>query len=761
MGTRSVVAMTMDALIVASVVFAGWSAPASSRADETADIADATETPAAPGRTRGHDAGDSLQEGDRHARTASRAAAPGERHVPIELDSGHVTNHTSARGVVWAGIAAARDASSFRLFFSDATLGTPPPGGAPTVLRITSLVDGAQQHHTARTLRQWRLGTAYFNGSAALIEIIADPGAGPSRVQTDVAAIDLRDGELESICGGTDERQPTDDLRVGRLSPILCTSWLIDDPMHCLLTAGHCLSGAFVIEFNVPPSLPDGTRQHPPPSEQYAIDPDSKQGFDGAVGDDWGYFGAFPNTETQLTPGQAQGAWFELADAAPDATDAVRLTGFGLVFPPGDLTMNGAPKTNVGLYGGREDATTVLHAADTSGGSSGSPINDAATGRAIGIHTHAGCDPFNHGTAIDHPDLQWALANPLGACRPVYLVLAPPDALPEVIAPGMPTTVALTIQNGLERLDPKTARLFVDRGDDLVEVPMTAVGDRRFEGDLPAMACGARPRYWFQAATLQGTVVQLPEAAPRLAFETLVGTATIAYASDFEEDDGWVTEVLGATSGAWDRGVPVNDPEWNFAPLQDADGSGRCFLTQNEPGNTDVDGGAVRLTSPPIDMTGGHVVLSWAWFLRLTVSVHDDRLLVELEQADGTWVEIARHDVNGGLDWYTARVGSDELAAAGIQVGPHSRLRFTAVDTEQPSVVEAGVDGVRVMVVACHDPCGADLDGSGAVDAADLLAVLAAWGSGEPVADIDGDGAVGVGDLLAVLGGWGDCPARP
>ncbi len=54
--------------------------------------------------------------------------------------------------------------------------------------------------------------------------------------------------------------------------------------------------------------------------------------------------------------------------------------------------------------------------------------------------------------------------------------------------------------------------------------------------------------------------------------------------------------------------------------------------------------------------------------------------------------------------------------------------------------------------------CPEDLDESGTVDFADLLAVLAAWGpcDGCPE-DLDGSGAVDFADLLAVLAAWGPC----
>ena len=54
--------------------------------------------------------------------------------------------------------------------------------------------------------------------------------------------------------------------------------------------------------------------------------------------------------------------------------------------------------------------------------------------------------------------------------------------------------------------------------------------------------------------------------------------------------------------------------------------------------------------------------------------------------------------------------------------------------------------------------CATDLDGSGAVDFPDLLAVLAAWGPCRACAeDFDNDGAVGFQDLLLLLASWGAC----
>ena len=54
--------------------------------------------------------------------------------------------------------------------------------------------------------------------------------------------------------------------------------------------------------------------------------------------------------------------------------------------------------------------------------------------------------------------------------------------------------------------------------------------------------------------------------------------------------------------------------------------------------------------------------------------------------------------------------------------------------------------------------CPGDFDGDGAVDAADLLALLGAWGTAE--GDVDFDGDTDTADLLALLAAWGDCPTE-
>ena len=64
-------------------------------------------------------------------------------------------------------------------------------------------------------------------------------------------------------------------------------------------------------------------------------------------------------------------------------------------------------------------------------------------------------------------------------------------------------------------------------------------------------------------------------------------------------------------------------------------------------------------------------------------------------------------------------------------------------------------DGDGIPDECAAPPCPADLFADGAVDAADLAAMLAAWGTA--AGDLDGDGTTTASDLAILLGAWGPC----
>jgi hypothetical protein len=357
-----------------------------------------------------------------HATAQTGPLAPLASHV--EALSGFDSGLVSADGmggpsIVYTASVRVAGASWLRLSFGEVVLaGDPRSNGS--VIRVTSLADGAVQTLNADSLAQWRYTSAYFNGEEVLVELLAYPGAGASRVVINGATA----GDANPISGrtlcGNDDRVPSAEGGNARILPDGCTSFLISDANHTMLTAGHCgVSATTVVQFNVPPSTSTGGLVSPSPRDQYVVDPASVQYSDGGLGNDWTYFGCFPNSNTGLTPYQAQGQFYTIAPhPTMPSGQSLRITGYGTVTAPMPVTLTQTQQTSVGPYVGW-DGNILYYAVDTTGGNSGSPVLDLASGRVIGIHTNAGCTATggaNQGTAIDCPGLVNALAHPQGVC---------------------------------------------------------------------------------------------------------------------------------------------------------------------------------------------------------------------------------------------------------------------------------------------------------------------------------------------------------
>ncbi|HEV8114300.1 MAG TPA: hypothetical protein VGR31_16125 [Planctomycetota bacterium] len=348
------------------------------------------------------------------AAVAAAQDTPPSLEIARTYDTGLVRNTGERARTIASFPVRAEGAPWIRLAFSEIEL---PERGATLV--ITSVLDGARQELRAEHCRQWRNTSAYFNGDDVQVEILADPSSGPCRVVLSSITAGVNPPSRLTQCGTTDDRVLSSDPRQGRALPIGCTAWLIDDCSHNFLTAGHC-SGASLqtIEFNVPLSTASGAIQHPPPQDQYSVDVGSKQSTNGGIGNDWGYFGVFPNASTGLRPYQKQHATYVLAPAAPafDASIVIRITGYGVDSSPPQN--NQVQQTSTGPYA-LHSGTHVAYRTDTEGGNSGSPVLWDQQNLAIGIHTHGGCSASggsNSGTASEHAGLRAALANPLGQC---------------------------------------------------------------------------------------------------------------------------------------------------------------------------------------------------------------------------------------------------------------------------------------------------------------------------------------------------------
>jgi len=684
--------------------------------------------------------------------------------VKVFLDSGTVQSPADGRTAVFSGVVETPGMTWLRLTFDEVVLGDAPRGSDPTVLRLTSLLDGAVQTLDWPTLLEWKHTSAYFNGDAVRVEIIADPGAAPSRVKTTHAWAGTGGSTIlgdKSICGPTDDRELSDDPRAARVVPIGCTVWMINDYNHCFLTAGHCIASGFqVVEFNVPLSDPYGGLVHPEPKDQYSIDDASIQtNYGQGVGNDWAYFGCFENSETGKTPYQAQGDYYMLAMPPTVIDQQIRITGYGTTSPPVPDEWNQVQKTHVGPFV-TSSGSTLGYATDTTGGNSGSPVINEDTGQAIGIHTHGGCDYAgeNSGTGANHPGLQDALANPQGVCIPQPPVgFTFPDGLPEWIHPaGDSIRVHIFGQFGGEP-EAGTGMLHYDAGAGFVAVPLQFVSDDLYDAVFPPLECGIFVPYYFSAESIDGEIVTDPMFAPTVTYEArAIAGVEFAFADDFETDLGWTVEdSFDLTEGSWDRGVPIDDARGD--PPTDADGSGKCYVTGNSD-DEDIDDGTTTLISPLMDASDPESVIAYHRWYSNTYGAdpENDTFVIDVSDDGGsTWTTLEKvgpsgPEVDGG--WYYKEFTVADIP--NIVNSDQFRIRFIASDLADGSVVEAAVDGVQIKVILCGDQIG-DIDGDGDVDVEDLLALLAAWGPCEDCPeDLNGDGAVDVMDLLLLLGNW-------
>jgi trimeric autotransporter adhesin len=313
---------------------------------------------------------------------------------------------------IYLGVIEFHNIPWLQIHFSDVNLGD------NSYLIMTSLYDNKWQKLDAVSMNQWNNYSAFFNGGAVELKLILAQTDRQVYIKIDEISIgEWYSGEvIESQCGPTDDRIASNQPATARLVSIGCTAWII--PNGKFATAGHCLdgSGANIVEFNVPLSLPSGTIQHPDPEDQYSVDVSTKIFTNGGIGNDWGVFEVFPNSITGLMPKQAQNAYWPLVqDYGPDS---IRITGYGV----DGGTANQTQQTHIGPNAG-SSSNTMRYVTDTEGGNSGSPVIDGLTNVAVGVHTHGGCNSTggnNNGTSTFHPAFWAAVDMGAGGC-PVEL----------------------------------------------------------------------------------------------------------------------------------------------------------------------------------------------------------------------------------------------------------------------------------------------------------------------------------------------------
>jgi len=291
--------------------------------------------------------------------------------------------------------------------------------------------------------------------------------------------------------------------------------------------------------------------------------------------------------------------------------------------------------------------------------------------------------------------LVWYSGTPLD----VSLASSPP-ALLQPAGQVLPVTI---LEGTPGNLLPGTETLHYDDGGGWQTVPLAALGGGSYEAAFGGLGCGTLVDYYFSAQSSNGFLWTDPFLGQAAPYSGLVGTSiAVTFADDFETDKGWVPENVGATAGFFERGVPVGDPLWPAAPAADADGSGQCWLTGNQAGNSDVDNGAVRLVSPVLDLSVPNPVVQYDYWAYLSDGSGLDFFRVRADDGLGGGFQTVAESIEAGVaEWRRRYLTADDFAAAGVSLTANVTLRFIAKDADPQTTVEAALDGFQVFSLAC------------------------------------------------------------
>lgn len=179
------------------------------------------------------------------------------------------------------------------------------------------------------------------------------------------------------------------------------------------------------------------------------------------------------------------------------------------------------------------------------------------------------------------------------------------------------------------------------------------------------------------------------------------GSGTTIFQDDFETNQGWQTNASGtdtATSGAWARGIPQatdsNGPKQLGTTTSGRNGLFTGLQAGTAPGANDVDGGITSILSPVINLpAGANLTLSFNYYLAHgNNATNADGMRVSVIVNTTKTVLFQRVGQAADVDavWTTASGSISSFAGQSI------RLLIESADTDTASLIEAGIDDVKI-----------------------------------------------------------------
>lgn len=337
------------------------------------------------------------------------------------------------------------------------------------------------------------------------------------------------------------------------------------------------------------------------------------------------------------------------------------------------------------------------------------------------------CYPYLPSGVVIGSDLEKGLFVWWVGTPPLSLELT--DAVPATISPSGGSVNLQITEAQAGDLSPGSAKLFLDDGGGVSELPLTDLGGGTFRADFPQSSCGAELRWFVGARSSNGTLWTLPAEAPFTSFRSLSGDfEQVAIADDMENGTaGWTVGAAGdtATAGQWALGDPnggLATPEDDHSPF-----GTQCWQTGL---NDDVDGGSTTLTSPSFDVSGwtDPILSFWYWFSKNEGTPQpSDKLRVEFSTDGGNqWSVAEAYNTTPAASVSTWIHKSYHLASY-VTPSANMRVRFVVVDNNLDSEIEAAIDDFRVTEALCG--CTSAPTCSAAPNSAGAGVTLSATGS--------------------------------
>jgi V8-like Glu-specific endopeptidase len=689
--------------------------------------------------------------------SAAAQTAPLESYqAPVRIDTGWIENTGKEPAVIFVTEIKAANAPWLRLAFDQAILSGSAATNNGSYLRLTSVFDGGQQVLDLTGLSQWNQTSAYFNGDTVVLELVAFPNTGRNRlVISEVTAGSGPALVVETICGPTDDRILSNDPRNARLMPIGCTAWLYENQNGCgnsFGTAGHCINSGTsnaVVQFNVPLSSSTGSPINPPPQDQYPVERASIQSNGGqGTGNDYAIFRSFKNSNTGLSPFEAQGDMYQVATTAANvrAGDPIRITGYGTTGSGVPRTWSQVQKTHVGPFDASASGTRLNYRTDTSGGNSGSPVIDENSGLVIGVHTHGGCTSgggANAGTAVQHTGWQNFFANPNGTCFETGIAFAYPNGFPAMIDPAGGDVIQVNLESRGQKVPQSGSGVFhYNLGQGWVAIVMNEITTNKYEAVFPAVTCGETISYYFSGSDTAGVVYNDPGNAPAESFIVVAGASTITQTILDESLEsglpaGW------SMDGLWGIGT-------SCAVGTSCDGGAFAYFGNTATCTYNIGARAVGslkiapmvLPSVPV---GGALTLEFCYNLQTEANPIFDKATILV---NGTQVDL----LTSSATWTAHTVDLASYAGQSVVL----EFKFDTTDGFSNNFRGFQVDGIKVTadVIDCSN-CYADCDqstGVGVLDVFDFLCFQNSFVAGNAYAcDCDTSTGPGVCDVFDFL----------